>query len=132
MLHTTVLQNEMGDFGEGVGGGAAQVGWGTIEQRAATDTSMLGGFLRSLCSGDDALPRDVVDVNLAKTVGFKKDLAGAWVCGEILRGRQVRAGEKTVGFLQSWMAFGNHVMDKTPFGTKLRALGERPRLGDFL
>ena len=116
----------MGDFGEGVGGGAPQVGWGVIEQRAATDTSMLGGVLRSLCSGDDSLPKDLLDVSLTKTVGFKKDLAGAWVCGEILRGRQVRDGTRRVGVLQSWVAFGNHVMDKTPFGAKLRAMGERP------
>ena len=51
-------------------------------------------------------------------------LLAEWACGQLLLGRQFQSDreDRVVGLLQAYMAWGQAIMDRTPFGESLRAL----------
>ena len=91
---------------------------------ALEDASLLAVFLRALCGADGpALDHGLDKAKYVLSPVDRKDLLAAWTCAQVLIGRQVRNGERVVGALQSYLAYGLQYLDKQPFGRALVALG---------
>ena len=104
---------------------AAQVDYEHICTSAIEDKTLFGSFLRSLCSGSDTI---ITKEQFRVDITERKMLLAAWSCGQLLLGRQFHSdrGSRVIGPLQAYMAWGQAIMDRTPFGESLRALGPCP------
>jgi len=96
-----------------------QVDYRAIVELALTDESMLAKFMRSLICGYDAVPSRP---EFRDSEVVRKRLMAAWVCTQLLVGRQAGSGTHTVGALMSFMGWGLKIMDKKPFGEAIRDL----------
>ena len=107
-------------------GSAAQVDFGHISTAAIQETTAFGGFMRALCSGSDEV---ITPEEFRNAPEKRKTFLAAWSSAQTILGRQYPSGSPVVGRLQAFLAWGQAVMDKTPFGAHLRSLGSSlPRL----
>jgi len=120
-LHGSVVKGGKTPFSAGSGGG--QVDYKRVCRAALSETGLIVGFLRAVCSGSDAL---LTEEEFRRRPAARKKALSAWAASQLIVGRQYSHGSRVVGTLQMFIAGGQNFMDSTPFGAALRSFGAAP------
>ena len=120
-LHESVVVGGKTPFS--AGSGAGQVDYKRVCRSALSETGLITGFLRAVCSGSDAL---LSEKEFRRQPPARKKALAAWAASQLIVGRQYPAGSNVVGTLQAFVAGGQNFMDSTPFGAALRSFGAAP------